>query len=197
MSKRCENEESLKLDGSGNLAAYWFNEGLESRTIVINDEITSNVVEQVILPLKKFEAEDVDAQVKIYLSTIGGSAWDGMVVANIIDSVKCPVEVVVLGYAMSMGSYILMAGYNNPKVTKKCYPFSFALIHAGSLSLAGDVKKIKQTQHFNDRFDKRVKEFVLTHTKITEEEYEKHEDDEWYIDSDEMLEYGLVDEIIQ
>lgn len=197
MSKRCENEESLKLDGSGNLAAYWFNEGLESRTIVINDEITSNVVEQVILPLKKFEAEDVDAPVKIYLSTIGGSAWDGMVVANIIDSVKCPVEVVVLGYAMSMGSYILMAGYNNPKVTKKCYPFSFALIHAGSLSLAGDVKKIKQTQHFNDRFDKRVKEFVLTHTKITEEEYEKHEDDEWYIDSDEMLEYGLVDEIIQ
>ena len=197
MSKRCENEESLKLDGSGNLAAYWFNEGLESRTIVINDEITSNVVEQVILLLKKFEAEDVDAPVKIYLSTIGGSAWDGMVVANIIDSVKCPVEVVVLGYAMSMGSYILMAGYNNPKVTKKCYPFSFALIHAGSLSLAGDVKKIKQTQHFNDRFDKRVKEFVLTHTKITEEEYEKHEDDEWYIDSDEMLEYGLVDEIIQ
>ena len=176
---------------------YWFYEGLNSRTIIINNEIDSSIIEQVALPLKKMEKENPQEKITIYLNTTGGSVWDGMVICNLIDNISCPVEIIVLGYALSMGSYILMSGFNNPNVTKKCYEFSFALIHAGSVSLAGDAKKVKQTQKFNDKIDEKIKKYLLSHSKIDEETYNLHEDEEWYLTSEEMLMYGLVDEIIK
>ena len=36
----------------------WFDNYLNNRTIVFNDEICENIVEKVILPLKKFEKDE-------------------------------------------------------------------------------------------------------------------------------------------
>ena len=33
-------------------------------------------------------------------------------------------------------------------------------------------------------------------TKITEEEYDKHNDEDWWLTSEDMLKYGIVDKII-
>ena len=41
-----------------------------------------------------------------------------------------------------------------------------------------------------------IKEYILSNTKITAEEYEKMERSEWYMDSETMLEKGLVDKIL-
>ena len=42
----------------------------------------------------------------------------------------------------------------------------------------------------------KLKDYTLSHSKITENEYDAMERYEWYMDSDTMLEKGLVDEVL-
>ena len=41
-----------------------------------------------------------------------------------------------------------------------------------------------------------IKDFVLSHTNITEEEYLLHERKQWYMTAEEMKSFGVVDKII-
>ena len=169
---------------------------LEERKILINDIISENTIEKVVMPLLRMDNDGSGKKISIYINTNGGSVYDGLVLCDIIEQLKTETEVIVLGYAYSMGSIILMSGKNNPNVTRKCYPFSTALIHGGSAYISGSSSQVKDYFKFNEKFEKRIADFIVSHTNLTEDDYAAIERYEAYMDSDEMLEKGLVDEII-
>lgn len=169
---------------------------LKNRVILINDVISDITIEKVIMPLLQMDNDGSGKKITIYINTNGGSVYDGLPLCNIIERLKTPTSVIVLGYAYSMGSIILMAGKNNPNVTRKCYPFSTALIHGGSTYVGGTSSQVKDYFKFNEKYEKRITEFIVSHTNLTEDDYAAIERYEAYMDSDEMLEKGLVDEII-
>ena len=169
---------------------------LSERKVLINDIISENTMEKVIMPLLRMDNDGSGEKITIYINTNGGSVYDGLVLCNIIEKLKTPTDVIVLGYAYSMGAIILMSGKNNPNVTRKCYPFSTALTHGGSTYVSGSSSQVKDYFKFNERFEKRIADFIVSHTTLTEDDYAAIERYEAYMDSDEMLEKGLVDEII-
>lgn len=175
---------------------YQYYKGLKNRTIIINDQIGADVVENVMLPLINMDNDGSGKPITIYLSTVGGSLFDGMPLCDIIDGLKTPTTIIVPTYAYSLGGLILMAGYKNPNVKKICYKHSTALLHAGSTYLEGNSSSVKDTFHFHEKYEEKIKSYTLTHSNITEDEYEKMERFEWYMDSDTMLAKGLVDEIL-
>lgn len=175
---------------------YQYYKNLLDRRIIINDQIDATLLETVILPLLEMDNDGTGKPIEIILCTVGGSLFDGLTLCNIIDNLKCPTTITVATYAYSMGSIILMAGYNNPNVKKRCYEFSTALLHAGSSYLEGNSSSVKDQFNFYQKFEDKVKEYTLSHSKITKEEYDKMERYEWYMDSQTMLEKGLIDEII-
>lgn len=187
---------ALKPTGLPDIITYQYYKNLEKRTIIINEQITSNIVESVMLPLLEMDNDGTGEPINIILNTIGGSLFDGATLCNIIDNLKTPTTITVFTYAYSMGSILLMAGYNNPNVKKRCYKHSTALLHAGSSYLEGDSMSVKDQFNFYQKFEDVIKEYTLSHSKITPEEYDKMERYEWYMTSDTMLEKGLVDEII-
>ena len=169
---------------------------LKERKILINDIISENTIEKVVMPLLRMDNDGSGKKITIYINTNGGSVYDGLVLCDIIEQLKTETEVIVLGYAYSMGSIILMSGKNNPNVIRKCYPFSTALIHGGSAYISGSSSQVKDYFKFNEKFEKRIADFIVSHTNLTEDDYVAIERYEAYMDSDEMLEKGLVDEII-
>lgn len=169
---------------------------LKERKILINDIISENTIEKVVMPLLRMDNDGSGKKITIYINTNGGSVYDGLVLCDIIEQLKTETEVIVLGYAYSMGSIILMSGKNNPNVIRKCYPFSTALIHGGSAYISGSSSQVKDYFKFNEKFEKRIADFIVSHTNLTEDDYAAIERYEAYMDSDEMLEKGLVDEII-
>ena len=169
---------------------------LKERKILINDIISENTIEKVVMPLLRMDNDGSGKKITIYINTNGGSVYDGLVLCDIIEQLKTETEVIVLGYAYSMGSIILMSGKNNPSVTRKCFPFSTALIHGGSAYISGSSSQVKDYFKFNEKFEKRIADFIVSHTNLTEDDYAAIERYEAYMDSDEMLEKGLVDEII-
>ena len=175
---------------------YQYYKNLQNRTIIFNEQVTADIVESVILPLLEFDNDGTGKPINIYISSCGGSVFDGLVLCDVIDKLKTSTTITVLGYTYSMGSLILMSGYNNPNVKKVCYPFSTALIHSGSTYLEGATNIVKDTFKFQEKFDEKIKDYILSHSTITEDEYAKMERYEYYMCSNEMLEKKLVDKIL-
>ena len=169
---------------------------LKNRIILINDTISELTIEKAVMPLLQMDNDGSNKKITIYINTNGGSVYDGLCLCNIIERLKTETEIIVLGYAYSMGSIILMSGKNNPNVIRKCYPFSTALIHGGSAYVGGTSSQVKDYFKFNEKFEKRIADFIVSHTNLSEDDYAAIERYEAYMDSDEMLEKGLVDEII-
>lgn len=174
---------------------YW--KGIkEKRRIIVNEQVDENLIESVFIPLMDMDNDGSGEPIEIILCTPGGSVLDGMPLCNLIDSLKTPTTIRVISYAYSMGAYILMAGYNNPNVHKVAYPFSTALIHGGSLNLEGALDSVKDTMKFQNKIDSKIKDYVLSHSKMTDKEYKKLDRVEAWLTADDMLKYGLIDEII-
>lgn len=174
----------------------YFNHYKNHRTIIFNREVNESIVETVILPLKEYEQDNIQEPVKLIISTPGGSVSDGLILCNVIDCYKKPLEIYIYGYACSMGTIILCAGNKNPNVTKYCYPFSFGLFHAGYSAIEGESLSVEDQMEFNKKTDGMIRDYVVANTKITKEEYKRNERRQWYLDAQEMKEKGLIDIII-
>ena len=174
----------------------YFNHYKNHRTIIFNRSVDENIVEMVILPLLEFEKDDSNEPIKLILSTVGGSVSDGLILCNVIDNYKKPLEIYVYGYACSMGTIILCAGNKNPNITKYCYPFSFGLFHAGYSAIEGESLSVEDQIEFNKKTDNSIRDYVIANTNITAEEYKANERRQWYLNAREMKEKGLIDIII-
>lgn len=190
------NELIAQLSESADPVLFQYFKRLSNRTILINDSISDTIIETACLPLMEMDNDATGKEINIFLNTVGGQVHNGLFLCDLIAKLKTKTTIYVFAYAYSMGSLIIMAGFNNPNVTVKCYPFSTALIHSGSTYLEGTTTQVKDYFKFSEKYETKIKDFILSHTKITEDQYEKMSRYEWYMTSEEMLEYGLVNEIL-
>jgi len=175
---------------------YHYYNNLKNRTLVINGEIDEYTMDTVIIPLLQMDNDGSNEPITIYLNTPGGIVYVGLNLCDVISKLKTKTTIITMAYAYSMGSLILMAGFNNPNVTRSCYKFSTALIHGGSLYLEGSSTSVKDTYAFNEAYESKIDQYILNNSKIDENIYKDKSRYEWYMDSQDMLNYGLVDEII-
>lgn len=190
------NQLIQQLSDSADPVMYQYFKCLNNRTVIINEDISEASIETIALPLLEMDNDGSAEKITILLNTNGGTVNEGLLICDIISKLKSPTEIIVLASAYSMGSLILMSGYNNPNVTRKCYRFSTALIHSGSTYVGGTSTQVKDFHNFQEKYEKMIKEFIITHSKITEKEYEGMYRFEWYLTSQDMLDKGLIDEII-
>lgn len=62
--------------------------------------------------------------------------------------------------------------------------------------MEGSVHAVKDTFDFSQHYEEKIKAYILAHSNIDEQLYEKVERKEYWMDADEMLRLGIVDEII-
>lgn len=190
------NLDSLVQNNAIDPIQYQYFKNLEKRKIIINGEIGDDLIEYAILPLMEMD-DDSGKPIEIILSTCGGSVYHGFALCDIIEKIKTPLTIRLIGNALSMGILLAIAGKNNPNVKCVCYPFTTGLLHSGSVYIgAMNSNAAKDLHRFNERYDKRIKDYIISHSKITEEMYDKIERQEFWLTSDDMLEWGIVDEII-
>lgn len=185
-----------KMSSTADPLMYQYFKGLKNRTIVLNQEIDSTIIETAVIPLLEWDNDGTGEKITIIANTPGGEVYNGLVFCNVIQKLKTPTQIIGLGYMYSMGSLILMAGFNNPNVERVCYEFSTSLIHDGSSFVQGTGGQVKDFFNFNTKYEAKIKNYILANTKITPEEYETMDRKEWYMTSEEMLKYGIVDRII-
>ena len=174
----------------------YFNQLLNHRTIIFNCEVSNDLVERVFIPLREFEQDDSMEPITLIINSAGGSVSDGFFLAQYISQYSKPLNIIVPGYACSMAAVILAGGGKNENIIRSCFPCSYALIHDGYVALAAaETKTANDIMAFNDKVDNQIKQFFIDNTNITEEQYDSHTRHQWFLDSKEMLEAGLIDRI--
>jgi ATP-dependent Clp protease protease subunit len=177
-------------------ATYQYYKNLQERTLIINDEINIDIIESAVLPLLEWDNDGSNKPIKIYFNSNGGDVYYGMTLCNVIERLRCSTEIIVLSLAASMGALIAMASHNNNNVKTKCYPFSVFLIHSGSYYFEGSANQVRDSFKFQESYEEKLKNYILTHSTISEEIYEKQTRYEWYMTAENAKEYGIVDEIL-
>lgn len=174
-----------------------FNELLEERKILINENIDDWVINDIVMNIFKWNKEDNDIPVEerkkiiIYISTLGGCVDSGFALIDAIELSKTPVITVNIGDAYSMGFLISLAG--DERLT---LPNATFLLHDGSTGVINSMAKVSDTAKFYKQMEDRIKEYVLNHSKLTSQMYNKKYGNEWYMYPDEALKYGFVDKIV-
>ena len=175
---------------------YQYYKNLKNRKIIINEEIGDSLLETATLPFIEMDNDGTGNPIEIIISTVGGEIYSGFNLVDQIENAKSPVTIHIMSMAASMGFLIAMAGKNNPNVKTVCHPFSVGLLHSGSQYMEGSAHAVKDTFDFSQHYEEKIKNYILTHTKIDENLYEKIERKEYWMDADEMKRLGIVDEII-
>jgi ATP-dependent Clp protease protease subunit len=169
----------------------------KNRSILLKDiksnSTGSNIYQDILLwnIIDKNKSEKKREPIKIYIDSWGGSLIDGFEIIDAIKASKTPVYTIVTGAAYSCGLMIAMAGHK-----RFAYPRSSFLMHEGSIgSEIQDAHKFKKyAEFYNVQLDQ-MKQFIIEHSKITDEEYDKlSKDDNWFT-ADQALEKGFIDEI--
>ncbi len=173
---------------------YW--KGLKERRIILNEGISSSVIETVILPLREMDNDGTGEPIEIIMFSGGGDMFSGFALVDVIEKLKTPTTIHIMGLAASMACLIAMAHANNPNVKVVCSRFAVGLIHSGEISLGTQsANAAKDFMEFNSRYEEIVKDYIITHTRITEEIYDKIERQEYWMTAQQMLELGIVSEV--
>lgn len=130
--------------------------------------------------------------IKLFINSDGGSLSAAFTIIDCIKSSKTPVYTINTGSAYSAGFFIFITG-----AKRLSYPHSTFLFHEGSTGLHQiDAGKFRNYTEFYNKQVASLKDIVLENTKILEEEYEKHKLDDWWLTTEQSVEYGICDEII-
>lgn len=148
--------------------------------------------------IRKWNIEDkgksVDERkpIKIFINSDGGDLNTIMNVVDMIELSKTPVITIALGKAYSAGGLLLMAGD-----TRYIFKNTSCLIHDGSSGIYGTTGKMLDNLEFTKGLEKRIRDYIITHTSIPGDLYDSNYRRDWFLFSDEMIRYNVADEIIE
>lgn len=129
--------------------------------------------------------------IKIYLHSPGGFLTSTFTMIDAIKMSKTPVYTIAMGETYSGGFFIFLAGHK-----KFAYPHASFLYHEGATANGGDANKFRNFAKFYEVQLEQLRQVVLNNSSISEEEYEKHIKDDWWLTAEEAVEYGIADEIL-
>lgn len=170
---------------------------LKQRKLFLSDGIDQSSVLSIVRNIMQFNADDKEISAEertpiiLYLVSEGGEVDSGFELIDVIQSSKTPVYTVNLGYWYSMGFLIGIAGHKR-FATKN----SKILIHDGSTCVYNSGAKAQDQMRFQAKADERIKNYVLSRSKITSDDYDQQFRSEWYLFANEAKEKGFVDYII-
>lgn len=192
----CSIDEGTILKSLG-VDELFYLRNLQSRKLYLTDEIDESVIDTVVCHILQYNAEDKNKPVEerlpilLYCSSNGGSIDPGFELIDVILQSKTPVYVINLGYQYSMGFLIGLAGHK--RFASKSAKF---LMHDGTNFVVNSGAKAQDQMEFNKKIEERIREYVLSRTKITPEMYDAQMRKEWYMFADEAKSLGVTDYII-
>ena len=186
-----------KVIGSGMLDDVFYLEDLKQRKLFLKCDIDQCSVSYIVKHIMQYNKEDQGLPVEerkpilLYVVSNGGVVDAGFELIDVIECSKTPVYTINTGYQYSMGLLIGLAGHKRFATKNAKY-----LMHDGSNFVWNSGAKAQDQMEFNKKVEERIKQYILSHTKLTEKEYDSKLRVEWYFFADEAKEKGFTDLIV-
>lgn len=167
------------------------------RVFWVDDEINDNLldlVKMIIRCNKEDRGLAVEARkpIKIFIDSPGGDVCALWTTIKAIEISKTPVYTINYCTAFSAAADLLASGHK-----RYALPGTSAMVHSGSCVFGGTVEQAENMKKHFDKLGKKITDYFLAHTKADPKAFKKKAPSDWYMDECEMLENGLIDEIVK
>lgn len=175
---------------------YW--KARENRTFYIDYEIMEDysLIElgKVIIQMNMEEKDIPKDQLKpiyLFIHSYGGDLDQSNLFADICIASRIPIITVGMGACMSGGFLIFLSGHKRYAL-KHCQ----CLVHEGSAAFQGTAQEIEEAQKNYKKQIEEMKTYILDRTTIDEKTFNKNKNKDWYLSSDELINYNIIDKFI-
>lgn len=154
------------------------------------DDYAANVIQAQLLYL---DSSDPGKDISIYLNSPGGSVYAGLGIYDTMQFVSSDVATICTGMAASMGAVLLVAGVKGKRSALK---HSRIMIHQPSGGAQGVASDMEINLREMLKLKKELYQIIADHSGKTFEQIEKDSDRDFWMTSQEAMEYGMIDRIL-
>jgi ATP-dependent Clp protease protease subunit len=166
---------------------------LNERIIFLGTPIDDQIANLIIAQLIHLESEDPDKDISIYVNSPGGSVYAGLAIYDTMQYVKCDIQTICVGIAMSMGALLLAGG---AKGKRMALPNSKILIHQVSAGFQGQATDIEIQARETLNLKRRLEEIIAEHTGQPLDKVAKDMERDYFMTAEESKEYGIIDNVV-
>lgn len=155
------------------------------------DDYAANVIQAQLLFL---DSTDPDRDISIYINSPGGSVYAGYGIYDTMQYINCDVSTICTGIAASMASVLLVAG---TKGKRFALPHSRVMIHQPLGGMQGQASDLEIAAKEIIKVKKELYEIISKHSGRSVEDIEHDADRDYWMVSQEALEYGMIDKVLR
>jgi ATP-dependent Clp protease protease subunit len=155
----------------------------------INDYV-ANIIQAQLLFL---ESADAKRDITIYINSPGGSVYAGLGIYDTMQYINSDVAMVCTGMAASMAAVLLCAGTKGKRSALK---HARVMIHQPMGGAEGQASDIEITAREIQKLKKELYEIIASHSGKDYDTVWKDSDRDYWMTSNEALEYGMIDEVL-
>ncbi len=184
----------IESSGRGERAYDIYSLLLKERIIFLGTPIDDQVANLIVAQLLFLNREDPERQINMYINSPGGVIYAGLAIYDTMQMISNPISTVAVGVTASFGTVLLTAGTKGLR-----YALPNATIHmhqplGGAQGQATDIE-IQAKQIL--RLKSLLLGIMAKHTGQPLEVIERDSDRDYYLESKQAVDYGLVDHVLE
>lgn len=166
---------------------------LKDRIIILNGEIDDGLANSVVAQLLYLDSINHDT-IYLYINSPGGSITSGMAIYDTMNYVSSKVSTICLGMAASMAAFLLSSG---EKGMRYILANGEVMIHQPLGGAQGQATEIKIAAERIIKLKTNLNKILSSNSGQSIKKIEKDTERDNFMDANEALRYGLVDEILK
>ncbi len=184
----------VESSGRGERAYDIYSLLLKERIIFLGTGIDDQVANVIVAQLLFLNHEDPEREIQMYINSPGGVIYAGLAIYDTMQMITNPISTLAVGVTASFGTVLLTAGTKGRR-----FALPNATIHmhqplGGAQGQATDIE-IQAKQIL--RLKALLNGVMAKHTGQPLEVIERDLDRDYYLDAQQAVAYGLVDQVLQ
>ncbi len=166
---------------------------LRERIIFLGTPIDDQIANVIVAQLLYLDREDPDRDIQLYVNSPGGVITAGLAIYDTMQLIKADVSTICVGMSASMGTVLLSAGASGKRFA---LPHATIHMHQALGGARGQASDIEIAAREILRNNETIRQILAKHTGQPLDRIAADTDRDFYLDSEQAQEYGLVDSVL-
>ncbi len=187
----------IEQTGRGERSYDIYSRLLSDRIIFLGEEVNDVTANLVMAQMLFLESEDSSKDIHLYINSPGGSITAGFAIYDTMKYLKCDVSTICVGLAASFGAFLLAGGTKGKRIALKNAEI---MIHQPAIhgnGVRGQTTDVLIVSEQLQKTKKRLNAILAENTGKSIEEIVAATERDNYMTTEEALEFGLIDKIIE
>ncbi len=184
----------IESSGRGERAFDIYSLLLKERIVFLGTPIDDQVANVIVAQLLYLNHEDPDKEIQMYINSPGGVIYAGLAIYDTMQMISNPISTVAVGVTASFGTVLLAAG---TKGRRFALPHATIHMHQPLGGAQGQATDIEIQARQILLLKQRLNQIMARHTGQPIEVIERDTDRDFYLEAQQAVEYGLVDQVLE